>query len=321
MKSLCVVTPVFNDWISFAILLKNLDKLASETGLSIKVCAVDDGSSEPVEVLLDRLPRFQSLKAVDIVHLGVNIGHQRAIAVGLCTVVEQNACEAVVVMDADGEDMPEAIPRLLNAAKDSESFCVVAQRRRRTEALVFRTSYILYKMLFLVVTGRKISFGNFSVMSISQARRLTLVSELWNHLPSAILRSRIPITQVPVDRGYRYDGKSKMNFVSLIVHGLSGISVYADAIFVRLLLLSVIFAGGTVLAIFAVTALRFFMPQHATPGWATEVSFGMIILLSQIGLTALSSILMLLNSRVQRQVLPRLDYKPYVLSIRNLFTN
>ncbi|MFC6645961.1 glycosyltransferase [Granulicella cerasi] len=319
MKRLCIITPVFNDWTSFRILLGKLNAVAAEQGLSLEVKAVDDGSSDPITPLLEQMPELRALAGVEVIHLGVNIGHQRAIAVGLCAAAEEEGIDAVVVMDADGEDPPEAIPTLLAAVQDPEHFCVVAQRRRRTETFTFRASYVMYRLLFFIVTGKKISFGNFSAMSIAQARRLTLVSELWNHLPSAVLRSRIPITQVPVDRGYRYDGRSKMNFVSLIVHGLSGISVYADAIFVRLLLFSVLFAAATAVAILIVTALRFFVPQHATPGWATEVSFSMVIILSQVGLTALSSILMLLNSRVQRQVLPKFEYKPYILSRRQLW--
>ena len=65
--------------------------------------------------------------------------------------------------------------------------------------------------------------------------------------------------------------------------------------------------------------LRLFFPAHATPGWATTVAFGLGIILLNVSLTALSSILMLLNTRVQRLVLPLTDYKPYVASREWLF--
>ena len=66
----------------------------------------------------------------------------------------------------------------------------------------------------------------------------------------------MPITQIPIDRGCRYAGTSKMNYVSLIVHGLSGISVYSDVIFVRMLAAT----GGlfvlSVVAIASVISIR-----------------------------------------------------------------
>jgi len=139
-----------------------------------------------------------------------------------------------------------------------------------------------------------------------------MIPDLWNNLPAAILRSRLPIVSIPIDRGRRYAGTSKMNFTSLVVHGLSGISVYADTIFIRLLLLTILLVVFSAFSVGIVLTLRLFFPVHATPGWATTVTFGLIIILLQVFFTALSSILMLLNSRVQRLIIPIVDFKPYV---------
>ncbi|WP_263378247.1 glycosyltransferase [Granulicella paludicola] len=319
MPVLSIVVPLFNDWISFVTLVTKLDEFAATCPYKVCILGIDDGSSEPVEPFLGAVPDFASLESLEIVHLAINVGHQRAIATGLCVVVDDAASDAIVVMDGDGEDPPAAIASLLAAASNPGRFYVVAQRRRRTENLTFRLSYVVYKVMFSLVTGKKINFGNFSAMSMSNAQRLVLVSELWNNLPAAVLRSRIPISFCPVDRGYRYAGRSKMNFVSLIVHGMSGISVYADAIFVRLLVFAILLAVSTGAAICALLVLRLFFPTHATPGWATTVSFGMLIILFQVGFTALSSSLILLNGRVQREILPIHDYKPYVSMRRQVF--
>jgi hypothetical protein len=110
-----------------------------------------------------------------------------------------------------------------------------------------------------------------------------------------------------------------MNFTSLVVHGLSGISVYADTIFVRLLFLTVFLAVFGTISVVAVLTLRLFFPAHATPGWATTVIFGLTIILLQVFFTALSSILMLLNNRVQRLVVPIADFKAFVEMRQLLF--
>ena len=67
---------------------------------------VDDCSTQP-------LPKFDGLKnSIQILHLNRNIGHQRAIAIGLSYIQFNLPCEQVLVMDADGEDKPEDVSSL-----------------------------------------------------------------------------------------------------------------------------------------------------------------------------------------------------------------
>lgn len=313
MRRLRLVVPVYNDWDSFAILLRELDRLAARLPLQVCVSAVDDGSTLPPASDFCDPASLKSLESVEIIHLATNVGHQRAIAIGLCVAVEDADSEAILIMDGDGEDSPAAIEQLLQAAGQDPDFCVVARRGKRSENLTFKLSVLLYKALFHLLTGREITFGNFSLLSRSYARRLVSIPDLWNNLPVAILRSRLPIKSVQVDRAPRYAGQSKMNFTSLVVHGLSGISVYAEVIFVRLLFLTLGLFLLSCISIGLVLSLRlFFPPQYATPGWATTVSFGVLILLVQTLSFTLSFVLMLLNSRVQRLVIPIADYKYYV---------
>jgi glycosyltransferase involved in cell wall biosynthesis len=319
MTNVRLVIPVFNDWVSFRHLLLELDRVAASLPFSLSVSAVDDGSTDDPMATLSDLPAFTQLSSVEIIHLSVNLGHQRAIAVGLCIAANDGNFDAVLIMDADGEDPPQAIEALTRGIGDQSNFCFVAQRRKRVETFSFKFFYLLYKTFFKLVTGKTISFGNFCILSRSYVDRLVMVSDLWNNLPAAILRSRLIITAVPLHRGARYAGKSKMNFTSLIVHGLSSISVYADTIFVRLLMLSGVLVIVSSVCVACLLALRIFFPAHATPGWATTIAFGLAIIILQILFTALSSILMLLNSRVQRLVIPKFDFHHYVASRRPLF--
>lgn len=319
MDKLRLIIPVYNDWPSFRMLLRELDQVAASLPVHMFVTAVDDGSTEDPGADFSAFDDLRHLEGVEILHLAGNVGHQRAIAIGLCVAVTDDDFDAVLIMDADGEDPPQMIAHLLMNTGKLKDFCVVAQRRKRTETSLFRLSYLFYKSLFRLITGKTINFGNFSILSRGYARRLVMVSDLWNHLPSAILRSRLPLTSVPVDRGRRYVDSSKMNFTSLIVHGLSGLSVYADTIFIRLLLLTVLLAVFGTICVATVLTLRLFFPPHATPGWATTVTLGLTIILLQVFFTALSSILMLLNNRVQRLVVPIVDFKHYLGNRELLF--
>jgi glycosyltransferase involved in cell wall biosynthesis len=319
MNRLRLVIPVFNDWLSLSLLLTELDKVAASLPFQLFVSAIDDGSTEDPTPNLNTLPTLPHLAGVEIVRLSVNVGHQRAIAIGLCVAAHDGDFDALLIMDADGEDPPHALDALTCAIAGRSDFCIVAQRKKRVETRSFKFFYLLYKGFFKLVTGKTISFGNFSLLSRSYIDRLVMVSDLWNNLPAAILRSRLPLTTVPIDRGRRYAGKSKMNFTSLIVHGLSGISVYADTIFVRLLMLAGVLIVLTCIAVAVLLILRIFFPAHATPGWATTIAFGLAIIILQVLFTALSSILMLLNNRVQRLIIPKVDYLPYVSTRHLLF--
>ncbi len=319
MNKLRLVIPVYNDWISLGMLLRELDSAASTLPFQIFVSIIDDGSTEAAPPNFNDLSGLQHLVGVEIITVSVNVGHQRAIAIGLCVAAEDHDFDAVLIMDADGEDPPHSIQALTRNIDGRDDFCFIAHSKKRVETISFKGFYMLYKWFFELVTGQAISFGNFCILSRSYVDRLVMVSDLWNNLPAAIMRSQLPMTLVPIRRGRRYAGKSKMNFSSLIVHGFSSMSVYADTIFVRLLLLSSGLFGFCVILILSIFAVRIFSPTHAMLDWATTVAFSMIIILVQVLLTTISSILVLLNNRVQRLFIPLVDFRPYLAGRKLLF--
>lgn len=307
-----IVLPVFNDWPSFLALIKDLDIMAREHRYCLDIVISDDGSTDPAPQDLYSVGPLTNIASVLHLRLALNVGHQRALAVGLCAALDDESAQRFVLMDADGEDRPEDIPKLVASSELAPRGVSVAQRRRRSERLFFRIFYKAYKAAFVILTGKEVSFGNFSLLSREQAERLSMVSELWNNLPAAIMRSRIPINFVPIDRGKRYLGSSKMNFVQLSLHGISAYSVYTDAILVRLLIVTFILgiAGACLSAL--VLSLRLFLPNYATPGWATTVIFGTAIIVCQVMFTTLMTALLLLNNRTQRLLIPALESKYYI---------
>ena len=315
LRKLQIVVPVFNDWPSFVTLLGHLDRACAPLDWAVSVMAIDDGSTDAAPS--NNLKPFAALRRVQMVELAMNVGHQRAIAIGLSMAIAETDVDAVIVMDSDGEDRPEDIPRLLAAASGQSEFAVVAQRLQRMNSLIFKLFYALYKTVFAILTGHNINFGNFCLISRAYAKRLIMTAELWNNFPAALLRLRVPIVQLPTDRGHRYAGTSKMNYVSLIVHGMSGISVYSDVIFVRMLVATGGFLVFSVIAITAVVSIRLFS-NLATPGWTTTVVFGILIILLQTMVSTLTTMLLLLNNRSQRNIIPARDYRDFVLSSSDL---
>lgn len=272
-RRLALVSPVFNDWVCAQELLTRLAALAP--GLPpISVYLVDDGSTE--RAALDPGPWAHLLSDVSIVHAGANLGHQRAIAVGLTQALLDPEVDLIVVIDADGEDDPLGIADLLAALPKGPESIVVAQRKGRTEALSFRAFYRMYRVGFTALTGQRLDFGNFSLLTRAAATRLVYMPEMWNHFPAAVMRSKVPLVKVPTDRSTRFHGTSRMNFLALVNHGLAAISTFTDVVFARLMTIVSVLVSVFLLAAVAVVAIRF-GSSVAIPGWTTTV-LGFILL-------------------------------------------
>ena len=317
-EALAIVTPVYNDWESFHELVLHLDAMAGTLrGVTLDVIAVDDGSTAPLPDAFLAGAELAHLGRVDVLHLASNLGHQRAIAIGLTEVDARARYAAAIVMDSDGEDRPEDVPALLAALREDPRRIVVARRARRSEGPLFRAFYALYKLLFRLLTGKSIAFGNFCVLPAQWVSRLVAMPEIWNNLAAAITRSRMEIHACPTDRGVRYAGRSKMNTVGLLVHGLSAVSVYSDIAFTRILVFSFGLAALTVGGIGVVVGIRFFT-HLAIPGWATYTVAALVIVLLQTLMLSLGSVFLLLNNRSMPSLIPRRMAAEYVTATTTL---
>ncbi|VTU15127.1 glycosyltransferase [Variovorax sp. RA8] len=280
-----VVTPVFEDSEASTRLFH---ELFDAFGEQVHVVAVDDGSvRQPVDI--------RQLEAIGlsgtVIRLRRNVGHQRAIAVGLGYAAEHLAeVQRVVVMDSDGEDLPASIPELLRTLEPDEIDVVVAQRRTRVETLRFKLFYAVYRRLFKLLTGRSISFGNFMALKPNAVKRLAAMQELWTHVASCVLGSRLRIATCALDRGPRYAGQSKMNFVGLTLHGFRGIMVFAEDVLVRVGIAAALLGTLTILGGLASVVLK--VSGYATPGWFS-VALGILLLVFlQTGTLALMSLML-----------------------------
>jgi polyisoprenyl-phosphate glycosyltransferase len=293
-KNIYCLTPVFNDWESFTILLQEVTKIRQQfTNYNFFIVAVNDGSTE------DLSKDFSFIDIpISILNLKINIGHQRAIAVGLQYIYnEVSDYDFVVVMDSDGEDKPQDIKELINKAEqEQEKKIIFAQRKKRQESVFFKTGYFFYKYLFYFLTGQKISFGNFSIIPKKILSKVVHQNNIWNHYSGGIIQSKIPFDMVQLDRGKRYKGVSKMNFNSLIIHGLSSIAVYFDFLSLRILRYSLYGIGICFVSVLFILYQKLFT-DNAIPGWASSLILIISGIILQLFSVTLIVLLLQLSSR------------------------
>ena len=304
-----ILMPVFNDWPACSQLIQEIDDVVSQHAWDVQVIAIDDGS---ISNEFDPSLKSESLQQVEILRLKRNLGHQRAICIGLSYANENWEGDAIVIMDGDGQDGASDIPTLLKRALEDQNKPVVfAARQRRAENLLFRFFYVIYKTVHYLLTGHHVRVGNFSAFAFSRLRTLCVFPDLWNHYAATVFKSKLPRVQIPIDRRIRSEGRSRMNFVGLVVHGLSAMSVFGETIGVRLLMLAsgmaaLAFLGGVI-----VSSIRVFT-DWAIPGWATYTVIGMLIVGIQAMLLMVVFTFVVLSARNGSFFLPIRDYRYFV---------
>jgi glycosyltransferase involved in cell wall biosynthesis len=315
-----ILMPLRDDWPSASRLILRIDQATSSLSCAIEVLLVDDGSLQTYDPA-DFQGKFSVVRKIRTLRLRRNLGHQRAIAIGLAFIQKTASCDAVLVMDSDGEDTPDGVVKLLHTfLEKNREKAVFAERGRRSESFVFRCFYHLYRGLHRGLTGIRVRVGNFSIIPSKYLTSLVAMPELWNHYAAAVFRSKLPFLMVSIPRGTRISGESKMNFVALVSHGLSAISVFGDIVGVRLLIgsLTASFLAG--LGIGLVVIIRFFT-DLAIPGWATYATGTLAIMMIQFVTIASCFTFFMLSGRANLGFVPLRDYLLFVEECADLYSH
>lgn len=316
---MAIIIPVLDDWNSLSLLLPLLDQNLNHEDLGAELLIVDDGSSLPFDEAGFLPENLENIQKVTILVLKRNLGHQRAIAMGLSYVAAELESKVALVMDGDGEDRPADIKLLFEKCRESDfSKVVFAKRSKRSEGFLFRFFYLIYTNFFQILTGQNIRFGNFSIVPQKIMRRLVAISEVWNHYAVGTMKARVPYEEIDTERGNRLSGTSKMNFVSLVTHGLSAISVYGEIAGVRLLLGTCILIVLSLTGVLIVVIVRI-VTDLAIPGWATYVVAMLMIILMQAVTLSLFFIFLILNNRNSAGFLPERDYHFFISDILEIY--
>lgn len=265
-----ILIPIYEDNEAAARLIQ---ELAHTMGPDLFIVAVDDGSiRQPVH---PELIAAAGLRGV-VLRLKRNVGHQRAIATGLSYVADTLPESITVIMDSDGEDVPETIHQLLVELDQGEHDAAVAIRTSRMETIKFKVFYQVYRFIFYILAGKEIGFGNFMALRPSAVRRLAAMQETRTHVAASLLASKLRVARCPVARGLRYKGGSKMNFSGLVLHGFRALMVFAENVLVRVGLVCMGIMVVAMVGIILASILKLF--GLATPGWFS-IALGVLILI------------------------------------------
>ena len=240
-----VVSPMLHDTESYLRVRDETIVACADRDEQMRFVVVDDSAGTDPE-----LSRLHGLDAVEVVTAPFNLGHQRAIVHGLRLLADRVGDEDLIVtMDSDGEDQPADVPRLLDALAATDVALALARRTQRSESLLFRILYTVFRVVFRTLTGTTVRTGNFAAQR-GDSLRATIGHPAFDLCySSTLLALRRPTAMVPCARGTRFAGQSRMNAQSLMAHGVRMLLPFAERIAVRAMVLAAA-TGAALVALF-----------------------------------------------------------------------
>ncbi len=192
-----VVLPVYNESGILTELCQRLRAALTACRTTFELIFVDDGSQDGSAQALDTLAR--QFAEVRVVHLSRNFGHQAAVHAGL----SHARGDAVVLMDSDLQDSPEAIGKFLDAWQAGYDVAY-AVRVGRKEWFGKRMMFAGFHRFLSSISNTLIPVdaGNFSLIDARVVRHLLTLDERDRYLPG--LRSWVGFKQIgiPVDAAH-----------------------------------------------------------------------------------------------------------------------
>ena len=169
-----------------------------------EILVVDDGSTDATVEVMTELGKHQP--ELRLLRLRRNYGKSTALQAAF----ERARGDVVVLMDADGQDRPEEIPKLL-AALDEGLDLATGRRVRRNDRMVKRHTSRLYNRVTAAVTGIDGEDFNSGLKAMKREvmNPLVLYGELHRYIPVLAQWNGFKVGEIDVEHAPRLHGSSK----------------------------------------------------------------------------------------------------------------
>jgi polyisoprenyl-phosphate glycosyltransferase len=306
------VTPVYNDWESVKILSNELKKACEDNSWDSQLIIVNDCSTETINYEKESL----SIKS-EILNLYSNQGNQKCITIGLSYVYDCiDEYDYVIVLDADGEDKPSDIIKLVESCKNNNNDKIIfSKREKRNENKTYIFFYTIYKFLFYLLTGKTINIGHFSCVPKKLVSKILSVEGISTHYCAALIKSKLSYNTVPLDKGPRYKGKTNQSKRMLVFHGLASMIVFQDIITLKAFVISLIGIFFTSLLFIVIFVAKIFSTEMILGlNFNTNTMITLTIVFLIFIQIFILSLYHLINKESKMALLDKKIYKKFIIS-------
>lgn len=270
MLDLSVIIPIYNEQDSIPELYQRTHETLEKLGRSYEIIFVNDGSADKSAILLDELHE-QDSQHVKVIHFNGNFGQHMAIMAGF----ENSTGLAVVTLDADLQNPPEEIPKLITAMDEGHDI-VEGMRQARKDNAFRRYASRLNNWIRHKTTGIRLKDQGSMLRAYNRrvVELMVLSKERATYIPALAYSYASNPGFVEVNHAERAHGESKYSLFRLLrlhfdlMAGFSsaplqfvtltgmGISFFSFIFFIFMVLRRII-VGPEVQGVFSLFALLF----------------------------------------------------------------
>lgn len=218
-----IVAPVYNEEAGLAEFHKRLSDAIQKGGWKAEVVYVNDGSADGS---LDVMRRLRSEDPrVKIVDFSRNFGHQIAVKAGL----DHASGDAVVVIDTDLQDPPEAIADLVAKWKEGYDVVYAVRAAREGESALKKWTASLYYRLIRSIGDVELPLdaGDFRLVSRRVADALKPIREKRPYIRGLVSWVGFRQTGIQIHRQARYAGETKYSWPKMLALAWNGITHFS----------------------------------------------------------------------------------------------
>jgi glycosyltransferase involved in cell wall biosynthesis len=199
-----VVMPALDEGPNLAEIVPRTLAVLAELGEPHEILVVDDGSTDGTAELMDAM--VQKHRGVRYLRLRRNYGKSTALQTGF----DEVTGDVIVLMDADGQDQPEEIPKLLRALDEGLDLAT-GRRAHRSDRVIKRHTSRLYNWVTAKVTGIDGEDFNSGLKAMRREvmNPLVLYGELHRYIPVLAKWNGFEVGEVDVAHAKRLHGRSK----------------------------------------------------------------------------------------------------------------
>ncbi|MDE0322437.1 MAG: glycosyltransferase family 2 protein [Candidatus Poribacteria bacterium] len=209
MTLISIVIPAYNEAESLPNLLSNIHATVKAHGYLVEVILINDGSTDATVDVLITLAAELPLH-VHVIHFRRNRGKAEALTAGF----QKATGDLVITMDADLQDDPAEIPKLIDTLEKGNYGLVSGWKYPRKDPFEKRAFSFIFNRVTAMFTGVKLHDMNcgFKAYRAEVVKELHLYGDLHRYIPILAQAAGFSVGEVKVKHHPRQFGKSKYGF-------------------------------------------------------------------------------------------------------------
>lgn len=238
--------------------------LRAMSGVEYELIFINDGSRDRTQEILAELQLFDPRSRVLL--LSRNFGHQVAVTAGLA----EAAGDAAVIIDADLQDPPEVIPRMIQLWRDGNEVVYGIRTEREGESrFKLWTAKAFYRLINrLSETKMPLDAGDFRLLDRKVVEVIKAMPERARFLRGMVSWAGFRQVAVPYDRAARQAGESKYPLMKMIQFAMDGIISFS-LVPLKLAIWTGFLAIWIAVAGIVVAIADRLLDKNLTRGWAS----------------------------------------------------